>query len=109
MKCKSIIAVWLANCYFLSHRACNIVLHSVRRFGEEKAFFFYTWTQLTCSPVEWFKARYVIQRTRAYQTPLDLQRGLLIGFTHRNVTFTTNIFDPGQAWLSVVLSLGYSF
>jgi hypothetical protein len=39
----------------------------------------------------------------------DSQRGLLIGFTHRNVTFTTNIFDPGQAWLSVVLSLGYSF
>ena len=28
--------VWLANCYFVSHRAPNIV-HSVRRFGEGQA------------------------------------------------------------------------
>jgi len=86
-----------------------ILFAGLARDRRGEGIFFYTWTQLTCSSVEWFKARYVIQRTRAYQTPLDLQRGLLIGFTHRNVAFATNIFDPGQAWLSVVLSLGYSF
>jgi hypothetical protein len=71
--------------------------------------FFYTWTQLTYSPLEWFTAGYVVQRTRAYQTPLDIQRGLLIGFTQKKVNFTTQIFNIGQAAPTVVLSLGYSF
>jgi hypothetical protein len=71
--------------------------------------FFYTWTQLTYSPREWFTVGYVVQRTRAYQTPLDIQRGILVGFTHKKVTFTTQIFDPGQADPTVVLSLGYNF
>jgi len=71
--------------------------------------FFYTWTQLTYSPLEWFTVGYVVQRTRAYHTPLDIQRGLLVGFTHKKVNFTTQIFNMGQADPTVVLSLGYSF
>ena len=71
--------------------------------------FFYTWTQLTYSPLEWFKIGYVMQRTRAYQTPLDIQRGLLVGFSHKKVNFTTNVFNVGQAVPTVVLALGYSF
>jgi hypothetical protein len=71
--------------------------------------FFYTWTQLTYSPLEWFTVGYVAQRTRAYQTPLDIQRGLLVGFTHKKVNFTTQIFNVGQADPTVVLSLGYNF
>ena len=77
--------------------------------GAKAGNFFYTWTQLTYSPVEWFKIGYVIQRTRAYQTPLDLQRGLLIGFIHKKVSFTTHVFDPGQASPSLVLTPGYAF
>jgi hypothetical protein len=71
--------------------------------------FFYTWTQLTYSPKAWFAFGYVTQRTRAYQTPLDIQRGLLVQFTHKKVTFATQIFNVGQANPTVVLSLGYSF
>jgi hypothetical protein len=71
--------------------------------------FFYTWTQLTYAPWEWFAVGYVAQRTRAYQTPLDVQRGPLVGFTYKKVNFTTQIFNPGQADPTVVLSLGYSF
>jgi hypothetical protein len=71
--------------------------------------FFYTWTQLTYSPLEWFTVGYVAQRTRAYQTPLDVQRGPLVGFTYKNVNFTAQIFNPGQADPTVVLSLGYNF
>jgi hypothetical protein len=56
-----------------------------------------------------FAFGYVTQRTRAYQTPLDIQRGLLVQFTHKNVTFATQIFNVGQADPTVVLSLGYSF
>ena len=72
--------------------------------------FFYTWTQLTYSPVKWFTAEiYVMQRTRAYQTQLDIQRGLLIGFTVKKLTFTTQIFNIGETDPTTVLSLGYSF
>jgi hypothetical protein len=70
---------------------------------------FYTWTQLTYSPVPWFEAGYVTQRTRAYQTALDIQRGLLIQFTHKKATFSTQIFNPGETDPVLVFSLGYSF
>ncbi len=71
--------------------------------------FFYTWTQLTYSPREWFTFGYVVQRTRAYTTALDIQRGLLVGFTRKKINFTTQIFNPGETDPTVVLSLGYSF
>ena len=71
--------------------------------------FFYTWTQLTYSPVDWFITGYVVQRTRAYRTPLGVQRGFLVGFAHRRVSFTTQVFDVGQADPTVVFSLGYAF
>jgi hypothetical protein len=71
--------------------------------------FFYTWTQLTYSPVAWFTVGYVVQRTRAYTPPLDVQRGPLVGVTYKKMSFTTQIFNPGEADPTVVLSLGYSF
>lgn len=71
--------------------------------------FFYTWTQLTYSPVRWFNFGYVMQRTRAYKTSLDVQRGVLIGFTRKKVTFATQIFNFGWTDPTVVFSLGYSF
>jgi hypothetical protein len=71
--------------------------------------FFYTWTQLTYSPVKWLTAGYVVQRTRAFQTRLDLQRGVLIGFTAKKLTLTTQIFNIGEEDPTTVLSLGYTF
>ncbi len=71
--------------------------------------FFYTWTQLTYSPVSWFGFGYVTQRTRAYQTPLDIQRGPMIEFTHKKMTFTTQVFNIGEASPTYVLSVGYTF
>lgn len=71
--------------------------------------FFYTWTQLTYSPVQWFKTGYVVQRTRAYQTPLSIQRGLLAEFTYKKVQFATDIFDLVEARPTVVISMAYTF
>jgi hypothetical protein len=71
--------------------------------------FFYTWTQLTYSPVPGFSAGYVVQRTRAFHTALDIQRGLLVEFTRKKVTFATQIFNLGETDPVLVLSLGYSF
>lgn len=71
--------------------------------------FFYTWTQITYTPLKWFTLGYVMQRTRAYTTPLDIQRGFLVEFARKKMTFTTQIFDVGQADPTVDLTLGYSF
>jgi hypothetical protein len=71
--------------------------------------FFYTWTQLTYSPVKWFTFGYVLQRTKAYHSPHDIERGLLVGFTRKKITFTAQVFNLRQTDPTGVLSLGYSF
>ena len=71
--------------------------------------FFYTWTQLTFSPVPWFAAGYVVQRTRAFHTSLEIQRGLLVQFTRKKVTFSTQAFNIGETDPVLVFALGYSF
>jgi hypothetical protein len=71
--------------------------------------FFYTWTQLTYSPIEWFTAGYVTQRTRAYHTSVDIQRGLLVQFNYKKATFSTQIFNLGETDPVVVFAIGYSF
>ena len=49
------------------------------------------------------------QRTKAYHTSLDIQRGVLIGFSDKKATFTTYIFNAGWTDPTVVLSLGFNF
>jgi hypothetical protein len=71
--------------------------------------FFYTWTQALYSPLPWFSAGYVLQRTRAYSTALDIQRGVMVQFTHKKITFATQGFNMGQTDPVIVFSLGYSF
>src|SRR6267142_1396479 len=70
--------------------------------------FFYTWSELTYAPVEAFRFGLVIQRTKAYQTRFEIQRGLLAGFSAKLVEFTTYVFnfdgDP-----AVVLAAAISF
>jgi hypothetical protein len=71
--------------------------------------FFYSWMELSYSPRDWCRAGLVAQRTKAYQTTLDIQRGLLIGFSHKKASFTTYIFNAGWTDPTVVLSLGLDF
>ena len=71
--------------------------------------FFYSWNELTYSPREWFRTGLVSQRTRAYQTPLEVQRGLLVGVSHKKLDFTTYIFNFGWTDPTVVLALGFKF
>jgi hypothetical protein len=71
--------------------------------------FFYSWTELSYSPRDWCRAGIVAQRTKAYHTSLDIQRGILIGFSHKKLGFTTYIFNAGWTDPTVVLSLGLNF
>jgi hypothetical protein len=71
--------------------------------------FFYNWAQLGYSPADWLAVGLASQRTRAYQTELDIQRGLFVGFTYKSVKLTTYVFNLGWTTPTVVASLAVSF
>jgi len=71
--------------------------------------FFYTWTQLTYSPRPWVQFGYAIQHTRTYHTPLEVQRGILIGFNYKKFSYSTTFFNFGWTDPTINLSLTYSF
>jgi hypothetical protein len=71
--------------------------------------FFYSWNELVYSPTEWLHAGLIAQRTRAYQTPVDVQRGVSVGFAYRKIDFTTYVLNIGWADPTVVLALGVKF
>ncbi len=71
--------------------------------------FYYAWPQLTYSPVQWLHVGAVAQHTAAYHTALNIQRGFLVGVSHKKLEFTTYVFGPGTASATVVLETGVSF
>jgi hypothetical protein len=71
--------------------------------------FFYTWSELSVSPLDWLRAGAVVQRTRAYQSDRDVQRGLLVGVAYKNVGFTTYVFNPDESRPIVVLAVDFAF
>ena len=71
--------------------------------------FYYSWPELTYSPTDWLRVGLVAQRTKAFQTKLDTQRGFLLGFSHKHAEFTTYVFNPGWTDPTVVLEVGWSF
>jgi hypothetical protein len=77
--------------------------------GTSSGNFFYTWSELTYSPADWFRFGLAAQRTKAYQTELDIQRGFLVGFSYKKVDFTTYFFNLGWTDPTVVLAVAVTF
>jgi hypothetical protein len=77
--------------------------------GNSENNFFYTWSELTYAPWEWLRAGLVAQRTKAYKSELDIQRGFLVGVSYRSVDFTTYVFNLGWTDPTVVLAIGCHF
>ncbi len=71
--------------------------------------FFYNWSELGVSPMDWLRVGVVVQRTRAYKTDRDVQRGFLVGFTYRMADFTTYVFNPDETKPIVVLGVTVNF
>ena len=71
--------------------------------------FFYNWAQLGYSPLEWLTVGLASQRTRAYQTGLDVQRGFFVGFTYKSLSLNVFVFNPGWETPTLVTSLSVSF
>ena len=70
--------------------------------------FFYTWSELTYSPLEWLRAGIVIQRTKAYETDFDIQRGLMVGVTYKQLDVAVYVLNPDDD-PTVVLGVSYAF
>jgi len=71
--------------------------------------FFYNWAQLGYSPLDWLTVGLASQRTRVYETGLDVQRGLFVGVTYKSVSLTTYVFNPGWETPTVVAALAVRF
>ena len=71
--------------------------------------FYYSWPQLTYSPLDWLRMGLVAQHTKAYQTKLGIQRGVFVGFSHKKWEFTAYEFNAGWSDPTLVLELGASF
>jgi hypothetical protein len=71
--------------------------------------FTYNWSELSFSPVDWFRFGLVGQRTRVYQTDVDIQRGLLVGFSYKKMDITTYAFNLDQGKPTWVFAVGVNF
>jgi len=71
--------------------------------------FFYNWSELALSPVEWFRFGLVTQRTRVYKTDRDIQRGLLAGFSYKKWSLTGYALNPDDDAPAFVLAVGLTF
>jgi hypothetical protein len=77
--------------------------------GDSSGNFFYTWSELTYSPLDWFRVGLAVQRTKLYQTDLDIQRGLMVGFTYKQVDLAAYVFNFGWTEPTVVLAVALNF
>jgi hypothetical protein len=59
--------------------------------------YFYTWTELRLALVDGLCIGGVVQRTRAFESQLDLQRGFLAGLDFEPVAATVYLFNPDRA------------
>jgi len=71
--------------------------------------FLYTWSEFEVAPVDWCRFGLVVQRTKAYQTEFDIQRGFFVGVSYKGLDVTTYVFNPDASRPTVVVGVGLSF
>jgi hypothetical protein len=77
--------------------------------GDSSDSFFYNWSEFTLAPVNWLRFGLVTQRTRLYQTDREIQRGMLLGFSHNHVALTGYVFNPDEDQPTFVIAVGLTF
>jgi hypothetical protein len=71
--------------------------------------FFYSWSELTLSPLGGLDLGLAVQRTQVYESPREFQRGLLLGASFRRVGVTAYVFDPDETDATYVMSAQVEF
>ena len=71
--------------------------------------FFYSWSELTLAPAEWFRFGLASQGTRADHADREVQGGALAGFSYKKVDLTAYLFDPNDEARTFVITVGLRF
>ncbi len=71
--------------------------------------FFYNWTDLTYSPLDWLWCGLSTQRTKVYQLNSYFQWGPFAGVGYDNFQLTGYFYNPGSDDFYVILTLAYEF
>jgi hypothetical protein len=71
--------------------------------------FLYNWSEVSVWAAKSLRGGLVTQRTRAYRTPRDIQRGLLVGVTVSKVEAVFYVFNPGSTDYFFVASVSVQF
>ena len=71
--------------------------------------YLYNWSELTFAPVEAFRFGLVTERTRIYQTDRNIQRGLLLGGSFKQLDVTGYLFNLDDDGPTIVLAITLAF
>jgi hypothetical protein len=71
--------------------------------------YLYSWTEVAGSPADWFRAGLAAQRTRAYESDLDIQRGVFVAFTVKRFDVAAYVFNVGWEDPTYVISLRLNY
>ncbi len=71
--------------------------------------FLYNWSELSVWPADWLRLGLVTQRTRVFNEPRDVQRGLLGGVSIGRLEAVAYWFNPGSTDRYFVTSFAFSF
>jgi len=77
--------------------------------GNRSGNFFYSWSELSCAPVTWFRAGVVVERTKAFGSTSDIRPGPLVGFKYKKVGFTTYWLSPGSPDAAFIFTVALNF
>ena len=77
-------------------------------FGEGIDDFFYNWSELGFSPLHWLRAGAVLQRSRIFTMPEEIQRGLFVAVTIKSLTVSLYEFNLGWTTPTWVVAFGVS-
>src|SRR5262249_21316167 len=77
--------------------------------GNRAGNFFYTWSELGWTPIDWFRFGVVIDRTRAFGSDFEIRRGPFVGFQYKKADFTTYWLSPGSRNATFVFAITVNF
>ena len=69
--------------------------------------YFYTWTEFGFNPMESLRMGISVQRTRLYQTSLELQRGVFAEYSFWKLTAGLHYFNPFSSDYFFIASLSF--
>jgi hypothetical protein len=71
--------------------------------------FLYTWSEISVAPADWISLGIVAQRTKVYQSEVDIQRGMFSAFMLSRYSFTAYVFNPDIDKPTLVLNASIEF